>query len=282
VNLYLRVVRRREDGFHELETVMSRISLWDTLVFQQTADPAVALRVEMAYPASVPVPAIPTSEQNLVVRAARLLQHATGTQQGCSITLVKRIPVAAGLGGGSSDAAATLTALNQLWELRLSSAELQQVGAQLGSDVPFFLADSACVLCTGRGERLEPLRSRLRWPLVLAQPSEGLSTAEVYRNWRPDQSLSLLAGGLPSLREGRLNGPAHLLRNDLQSAAERVSETVTQMQQAFRQLPVLAAQLTGSGSAFFGVAASWRSALTSAARLRAAGWPWTCAVWTSV
>ena len=155
LNLFLRVVRRRDDGFHDLETVMTAINLFDTLQFESCDTSEISLRVVMSSSRnsqSSPVEAIPTGPDNLVLRAACLLREYAGATQGARITLIKRIPSAAGMGGGSSDAAATLAGLNRFWNLMRTRAELLDLAAQLGSDVGFFLdfgADS--------DERLGPL-----------------------------------------------------------------------------------------------------------------------------
>src|SRR5262249_22303109 len=122
---------------------------------------------------------------NLVLRAACLLKEASGTSRGARMDLIKRIPLAAGLAGGSSDAAAALWGLNFLWRLGLSQRELSGLAARLGSDVPFFLCSSSAAICRGRGELVEPLPLPGRFWFVIARPQTGLSTAEVYRGCRP-------------------------------------------------------------------------------------------------
>ncbi|CAA9273694.1 MAG: 4-diphosphocytidyl-2-C-methyl-D-erythritol kinase [uncultured Chloroflexi bacterium] len=170
VNLTLEVLRRREDGFHEIRSVMQRITLCDELSVSHASD----LHFECSDPALA-------GPDNLVYRAAALLRAETGASLGARLRLVKRIPVAAGLGGGSSDAATTLAALDVLWQLRLPRERLLALAAQLGSDVPFFLAESPCALAEGRGELLTPLPSLPpRW-LVLLKPDAGISAGAVYK-----------------------------------------------------------------------------------------------------
>ena len=170
VNLYLEILGKRPDGYHELETLMVTAGLFDTLVLRDGP----AGRVELA----CSDPALSAGEDNLVVRAARLLQQRTGGARGCRVRLVKRIPMAAGLAGGSADAAATLVACNELWQAGLSQAQLARVAARLGSDVPFSLVGGTAV-GRGRGELLTPALVSGTYYWVLAFASGGLSTPEV-------------------------------------------------------------------------------------------------------
>ena len=170
INLSLEVLGRRDDGYHRVATVLHTVGLADRLSF----DPSRSLSLECATP---PVPA----EQNMAMRAARLLQQRTGCTRGAAIALEKSIPVAAGLGGGSSDAAATLKALNVLWDLRLSRVRLWELATCLGSDVPFFL-EGGCALAEGRGEVVTRLRPMTGWWAVILRPPFQLAgkTARLY------------------------------------------------------------------------------------------------------
>jgi 4-diphosphocytidyl-2-C-methyl-D-erythritol kinase len=271
VNLFLRVASRRPDGYHNLETVMARLSFCDSLVVEPSPDGELRLRVRLAYPPQVRPDAIPEDAENLVLKAAKRLRQHTGCQGGARITLIKRIPPAAGLGGGSSDAAATLAVLNRAWNLNLSTADLHGLAAELGSDVPFFLANAAYALCTGRGEQVEPLVTSACLWLVLAKPESGLSTAAVYRACRVDTDEQAILPLLHAVRRGDIAGTACHLRNTLQPPAETLNSDVARLKAEFAQLPVLGHQLTGSGSAYFGVCRSRRHAAACAARLRSRG-----------
>ena len=169
VNLTLEVLRKREDGYHELATILQSVDLWDRLA----VEPADSLSLVTSDPA------LPTDEGNLVIRAAGLLRDAAGVESGARLRLDKRIPVAAGLGGGSSDAAAALWALNRMWGIRWPVKRLQELAERLGMDVPFFLGPSPA-LASGRGEVLHPLAMRQTIPLVVANPGVPLATREVY------------------------------------------------------------------------------------------------------
>ena len=159
INLALEVLGRRDDGYHEVSTVLHAVELADHLTFEASE----GLLLERDDPTIA-------GEGNLVLRAARLLQQAAGSSRGASITLRKGIPIAAGLGGGSSDAAVTLLALSRLWGIGMSPDELMELGATLGSDVPFFLQMSGCALATGRGERVVPLPTAQGWWVVVLRP----------------------------------------------------------------------------------------------------------------
>src|SRR6185312_1961329 len=172
VNLFLEVLARRTDGYHELATLMTAVSLYDTLEF--TEEPSGATRLHCDHPS------LSTGPDNLICRAVELVRRHSGHTGGVAIRLWKRIPLAAGLAGGSSDAAATLAGLNRLWRPGWDRDRLIRLGAELGSDVSFFFAAPAA-WCTGRGERIEPLRLGRALDFVLVSPSVGLSTAEVFR-----------------------------------------------------------------------------------------------------
>lgn len=170
INLTLDVLGKRADGYHEVSMIMQSISLFDTVSFSERKT-GVSLTCNL--------PGLPGDNSNLAYRAAELLRRECGAHQGVHIDLVKRIPLAAGLAGGSSDAAAVLRGLNQLWRLRLSNDDLERLAAELGSDVPFCLWGGT-VQATGRGEKLEPLADFAGIGVVLAHPPIHVSTAWVY------------------------------------------------------------------------------------------------------
>jgi 4-diphosphocytidyl-2-C-methyl-D-erythritol kinase len=283
LNLFLKVLGQRVDGYHELETLMVSVGLYDTLVL---TDPLIGVEADRA-PVGVTHGQLhlvcrdagprggqrrqlpPAGPENLVFRAAKLLRDISGTTRSARIELVKRIPLAAGLAGGSSDAAATLCGLNQLWELGLSIPELQRLGARLGSDVPFFLCSTSAAICRGRGEVIEPLPLRARFWFVIAHPQSGLSTADVYRHCRP----SPIAWSAPQLAShlalGCLPQAADLFHNSLQEPAERLCPDVTRLKTAFARQPFAGHMMSGSGTSYFGMCRSRRQALQLAARLKA-------------
>jgi 4-diphosphocytidyl-2-C-methyl-D-erythritol kinase len=260
VNLYLEVLGKRPDGYHDIASVLAAVSLYDTLVFKEENSGAVALRCDHA--------GLSIGPDNLVLRAARLLQARTGCLRGASIRLVKRIPMAAGLGGGSSDAAATLAGLNRLWQLGLADQELAALGAELGSDVPFFFATPAA-WCSGRGEQVRPLRPGRTLLLVLLCPPRGLATAEVYRAVTvPNQPVSG-AAMCQALEQGEVEEIGRLLHNRLQPAAERLCPAVAEGHARLAALGPAGQLMSGSGSALFALCRGPKEAGRVAAELRA-------------
>lgn len=181
VNLSFEIKGRREDGFHEIETLMAPISLSDRLTIErgQTAG---------GIKFSCDDSSLPGGDENLVVQAARLFQEATKIKEGVEIALEKKIPHGAGLGGGSSDAAATLLGMNEVFETRLGRKELVGLAAQIGSDVPFFILGSAAS-CRGRGEIVEPARLPAKFKILLVKPDFGVPTPWAYGRWKDSREL---------------------------------------------------------------------------------------------
>jgi 4-diphosphocytidyl-2-C-methyl-D-erythritol kinase len=257
VNLFLRVLGRRPDGFHELETLFERIDLADELSFE----PADELSLQVDHPE------LGAGPENLVLRAATMLRHASGARQGARIRLVKQVPLASGLGGGSSDAATTLVGLNQLWDLRWPRPRLQQLAAQLGSDVPFFLEDQPFAVGRGRGERCEPVFMDfipLLWH-VLIVPPVGLSTKDVYQDYARDGETSVQAPSaltppepsismcLHALRNGSLGELAPGLWNSLAHVAIRRCPVIQEILAQLRDSGCTGALMSGSGPSVFGL-----------------------------
>lgn len=269
LNLFLEVLGRRPDGYHDLASLMVPLDWHDELSFQ----PAAELKLTCDHPA------LDVGPGNLILRAGRLLQQAAGVARGAAIHLSKRLPWAAGLGGGSSDAAATLRGLNELWNLKLPPAELHQLAAQLGSDVNFFLVDGPA-WCTGRGEQVAPLDLRLELAVLLVLPGFGLKTPEVFnrlqvpavprdveaarRQWTQVDNVEPLHG----LMFNRLQEPALALRPELADVPLMLAAADTAGE-------VVASQLSGSGSAWFAVCRSMTGAQRLAALLptQIKSWP---------
>ncbi len=246
VNLYLAVAGERADGFHELVTVFERLALADELILEPC---------ETGVHVQCDAPQVPTDERNLIVQAAQLLQQHCGISRGVAITLHKRIPVAAGLGGGSSNAATALRALNAWWELGLSAADLLSLGRELGADIPFFLQDSSFGLGVGRGDVVIPLPTAADFVLwhVLVTPPVALSTADVYATW---DTLGSAAGRANLLRltqliEGLVIGTVPLvgqmLWNQLTPAAIRLAPEVQEAEEFLRRAGAEAVVMSGSG-----------------------------------
>ena len=265
LNLYLRVLGRRPDGYHEIETLFERLDLADELTFEPQPS-GITLTCSDSH--------LSCGGDNLVLKAARLLQRTSGTPRGARIHLTKRIPLAAGLGGGSSDAAATLLGLTKLWELSLAPEQLIELAATLGSDVPFFLAPTPFAVGRGRGEACEPVAGP-HLAHVLVVPEERLSTQEVYAGARfnltaPKPSITMV---LHALSNGSPRELAEGLWNDLEPEAIRRCPVISSIQKHLRDLGCLTTLVSGSGSAVFGLCRD--PAHDIAARLRThAPQPW--------
>jgi 4-diphosphocytidyl-2-C-methyl-D-erythritol kinase len=261
INLSFKILHRREDGFHEIETLMAPISLCDELTIEPN---------ESGFVFSVDDPRLSAGEDNLVVRAARSFFGDMQVEPRVRITLRKKIPHGAGLGGGSSDAASTLLGLNQLYGGRLPSSHLTNMAAGIGSDVPFFLVQSAA-WCRGRGEIVEPAAVP-SMPLLLLKPQFGVSTAWAYQ--RRTDSRELPGVDFPAQSVGELS-----LQNDLERPVFEKHIFLAQMKSWLRGQPeVAAALMSGSGSTLFAVLRDSKSADAIAARAREELDPmlWTC------
>jgi 4-diphosphocytidyl-2-C-methyl-D-erythritol kinase len=282
INLFLEVLAKRPDGYHEIETLLTAITIYDTILLTPTASPEINLHGRWAHglaAADVSVVLrqlpgrellsgeIPGGRENLVWRAATLLRERAGIPSGANICLIKRIPAAAGLGGASADAAAALIAANIAWQLDWPRSRLSELAAELGSDVPFFLMRGAAV-ARGRGELLTAL-AMPRLHVVVVRPPVGLSTPRVYQGCQP----TLQAVGVTRLTEllaaGNSPQAATRLVNQLQPAAARLTPWIATLQQEFEQQPVLGHQMSGSGSSYFGLCRTARQARRIASRLRA-------------
>jgi 4-diphosphocytidyl-2-C-methyl-D-erythritol kinase len=266
INLDLRVLGTRPDGFHELRTVFQAIALHDTIECVPRQGPFL-LECETA--------GVPLDSSNLVWRAAQALWYSgrrTGVVRDVLVRLHKRIPLQAGLGGGSADAAAALLGLARLWRMPVRPNQLTDVAATLGADVPFFLAGGTA-LGLGKGDEVYPLADLPRHWVVLLVPGFGVSSRDAYA-WY-DAERTMAHGGLP--REPQhVPGPwpsrAAQMINDLEAAIARHHPEIDQMKIALRRAGALAAAMTGSGSTVFGLFQKKSEALAATERLSSSGW----------
>ncbi len=285
VNLYLEILGSRPDGYHNLRSVLMPVSLFDDLVIESTDGDldvcvhdgglglAVAQRID--------------SDDNLVLRAARRLRDVTGCTRGARIALTKRIPVGGGLGGGSADAAATLTGLNRLWGTGLNETDLIELGAGIGCDVPALICGGA-VLMEERGERVHRLRTpgpeSAGWWLVLVNPGFSVSTADVYsRCTTPLTSANVqIKSMVSSVAEGDRDTAARSLFNGLEAVVFRKYPVLEMIAEGLKQCGALGALLSGSGASVFGLALSEAHALAIQRDIAdVLGFePWTAAVKT--
>jgi 4-diphosphocytidyl-2-C-methyl-D-erythritol kinase len=266
INLDLRVLGPRADRYHELRTVFQSIALHDVLECVPREGPF-AIECDVA--------GVPLDSSNLVWRAAQALWRAlrrSGSVRDVLIRLQKHIPLQAGLGGGSGDAAAALLGLSRLWNVPIRPAQLTDVAAALGADVPFFLSGGTA-LGLGRGDEVYPLADLPRHWVVLLVPGFGVSTADAY-NWY-DSERDLARGG-GSREAQHVPGPwpsrAAQMINDLEAPIARHHPEIDQMRLALRRAGALAAAMSGSGSAVFGLFQKRADALSAVERLSGSGW----------
>jgi 4-diphosphocytidyl-2-C-methyl-D-erythritol kinase len=276
LNLSLAVLERRADGFHEIESLMVPVDLTDTLSVTAGGPAGIRLSVRFGGPllaarGRVLARDVPADATNLVVRAAAALAAEAGIEPALDIGLTKRIPSGAGLGGGSSDAAAVLVAAAEGWGLGWPRERLAAIGARIGSDVPWFFAGGAAV-AAGRGERILPVGPLGQLFAVIACPPAGLSTAAVYRACTPSRARAGEALALAeALAAGDLHAALPLLHNDLEPPARTLAPEVDCLLADLARAGGLCPRLTGSGSACFTLCRTRAEARGIAARLVALG-----------
>jgi 4-diphosphocytidyl-2-C-methyl-D-erythritol kinase len=266
LNLFLEVGSRRLDGYHELETVIAPLRLSDRLWFRRRDDNELQLVTRAQ--AGLALAGLPPERDNLVWRILDGFRQAAGIVAGANLLLEKSVPLQAGLGGASSDAAAALRLANQEWRVGWSVAELQAFAGRFGSDIPFFLAGGWAV-CRGRGEIVTRLPRGIRCPVVLVQPPVGFSTAEIYRRHRPAAEARSADAILDAITQGKTREIGRELFNRLETAASGMGPWLERLAGAVRVLPVIGQQLTGSGSCYFGMFPNTPVARRSAQRLQA-------------
>ncbi len=245
INLFLEILGKRDDGYHEIETIMQEIDLADNLLFEEIQE-GVVLECNDKH--------IPLNQDNLVCKAANLLLKECGIKKGVLINLEKRIPVGAGLGGGSSDAAATLKALNILWKIGLNDGELMEFAAKLGSDIPFFIKGKTS-LCSGRGEKISPVEVRNKMDYIILFPHVHISTETIYKNLKIDLTIKRkdVSFFLDALKYPEVAGIGKLLFNRLEEAIYATYPDLLQVRKSLEIFNFCGLSISGSGSAFFGL-----------------------------
>ena len=245
INLSLDVLHKREDGFHEVEMVMTTIDLSDRIELTLLEEDEIKIESAGGY--------VPSDYRNLAYQAAELLKKEFNRTEGVQIVIDKQIPVSAGLAGGSSDAAATLKGLNELWDLGLSTSELASLGARIGSDVSFCVYGGTA-LATGRGERIEPIPSPPPCWVVLAKPSIGVSTADVYRNLQLDDVVHPNTDNMiEAIRNKDYNRICDTLGNVLESVTLEDYPEVLNIKKQMERLGAEGVLMSGSGPTVFGL-----------------------------
>jgi 4-diphosphocytidyl-2-C-methyl-D-erythritol kinase len=264
VNLSLKILGRRKDGFHELNTLIAPISLYDEIrIDKRRPINGIEFRCDD--------PSVPQGDDNLAVRAAKAFFATTKIEPAVSIELKKKIPHGAGLGGGSSDAASALLALNDLFDTKLSREALVEMAEPLGSDVPFFLFQSAAV-CKGHGEMVMPVKLQRQFSILLMKPAFAVSTAWAYSHWQYSR-------GIPGIRYQAQEFADQVFVNDLERPVFEKFVLLAQLKMwLLSQLEVDAGLMSGSGSTMFAIMREKADADSVATRTKAQLDPelWTC------
>lgn len=266
INLSLRVLRRRPDGYHDLVTLFHRISLADTLKLTKQKT-GITLRCSD--------PALPLGETNLIVKAYRMLLQEVPGLGGVAVYLKKRIPVGAGLGGGSSNAGHFLLGMKKLYGLKVSQKKLLAMGARLGADVPFFIHNMSQGIGIGRGDRIKKVPLKTKYTFILAASKEGLSTRDVFENLkgkiRPvsltkvSREITMLCAFLARKKTAQI-GP--FLKNDLELSSFELRPSLRSVISAFNKRGIQLSRMTGSGPTVFGILAHLRGAKRAVKELR--------------
>jgi 4-diphosphocytidyl-2-C-methyl-D-erythritol kinase len=245
INLFLEVLGKRNDGYHEIQTVMQEIDLVDNLQFEEIQE-GVRLKCNDKN--------IPSDANNLACKAANLILNECGIKKGVLISLEKNIPVGAGLGGGSSDAATALKALNLLWKIELNDAELMEFAAKLGSDIPFFIKGKTS-LCSGRGEKITPIEVENEMNYLIIFPHINISTTTIYRNLKIDltKKRKNVSFFLNALKHHKATGISKLLFNRLEEVVFATYPDLLDVKRALDHFGFCGLSISGSGSAFFGL-----------------------------
>lgn len=246
INLGLDVLRKREDGYHEVRMIMQTIPLYDKLTMRTAEDGQIRLQTNLRF--------LPVGEDNLVYRAAKLLMDEFQIKQGVEIDLVKYIPVAAGMAGGSSDAAAALVGVNKLFNLGLSIEQLMERGVKIGADVPFCVMRGTA-LAEGIGEKLTPLPPMPKCHILIAKPGIHVSTKFVYGNLRADalKEHPDIDGQIEALKRGDLRKLARLMGNVLETVTVPEYPVIRQIKETMMTCGALNAMMSGSGPTVFGL-----------------------------
>ncbi|MCR4337224.1 MAG: 4-(cytidine 5'-diphospho)-2-C-methyl-D-erythritol kinase [Candidatus Omnitrophica bacterium] len=261
LNLSLQVVQKRSDGYHDLRTLFERIDLADDLIFTSQKDQNIRITCND--------PQVPCGAKNLIYRVAQCLQQNYRVTSGVKIKIIKRIPVAAGLGGGSSNAATALLGLNKLWKLKLPLEVLVEHGRQIGSDVPFFLYQSSWALGTERGDKIEPLNLKKRLWQVLVVPRLKMYSGEVFgrlnlKLTKIKDNVNIL---IPCLQKNDLEKLKSLLFNDLEEGILKICPGLLNVRKRFETCGGVKANFSGSGPAVFAVVNSFSEAQALKKRL---------------
>lgn len=266
INLGLDVLRRREDGYHEVKMVMQTISLHDVLTFEETEQAGITLVTNDR-------PELPENAQdNLVYKAAGLICETFGIEKGVRITLMKNIPIAAGMAGGSTDAAAVFHGLNELWGLSMSRERMQELAVKLGADIPYCIMGGTA-LSEGIGEKLTPLPAPPDAFVLIAKPQISVSTKYVYENLHADQLQQHpdIDGMTAAIREGSLSGITERMENVLETVTQTTYPVIGEIKAQMLDAGAMNALMSGSGPTVFGIFDDEEKAEAAGQRIRESG-----------
>lgn len=264
INLGLDVIRRREDGYHEVRMIMQTIQMYDQLEMEKKTTPGIDLTTNLSY--------IPVNENNLVYKAAKLLMDQYHIKEGVSIDLNKFIPVAAGMAGGSSDAAATLVGMNKLFHLRLSREDLMEIGVKIGADVPYCIMRGTA-LSEGIGEKLTPLSPMPPCYILIGKPGISVSTKFVYTNLKLNEHTKHpdIDGMLQALKQQDLRGITDRMENVLESVTVPAYPVIEEIKNHMKEHGALNALMSGSGPTVFGIFDDKKKAEFACEKLKESG-----------
>lgn len=264
INLGLDVVRRREDGYHEVRMVMQTIHLYDQLLIQKSETPGIQIHSNLSF--------LPVNENNLVYKAGKLLMDEFDIHTGVSVELNKRIPVAAGMAGGSTDAAAMLYGMNQLFGLKLKRKDLMERGVQIGADVPYCIMRGTA-LAEGIGEKLSSLPPMVKCPVLIAKPAVSVSTKFVYQNLKlneqtPHPDIDAL---ITDIRNSDLDNICADMGNVLETVTIPNYPVIVQIKEQMLKSGAKASMMSGSGPTVFGLFGDEETARRARAEMKASG-----------
>ena len=246
INLGLDVIRKREDGYHEVRMIMQMINLYDRITLRRSTEPGIRVTTNLPY--------LPVNEDNLVYRAAKLLMEEFKVTEGAEIELQKHIPVAAGMAGGSSDAAAVMVGVNRIFHLGLTKKQLMERGVKIGADVPFCIMRGTA-LAEGIGEVLTPLPAMPHCSLVIAKPKIHVSTKFVYGNLKASELKEHpdIDGQVQALREGSLEQLVAKMGNVLETVTVPAYPVIDEIKRTMLKNDAMGAMMSGSGPTVFGI-----------------------------
>ena len=263
INLALDVLRRREDGYHDVRMIMQTVGIYDQIELQRRNEPGITVETNLSY--------LPTNENNLVYRAADLLMKEFGTEEGVRIKLRKFLPVAAGMAGGSSDAAAVLFGVNKMFGMGLTREGLMERGVKIGADVPYCVMRGT-VLSEGIGEKLTPLAPMPQCQVLIAKPAISVSTKYVYENLHVNQlgpeCHPDIDGMVDAISAGSLYQVAEKFGNILETVTEEKYPVISQIKDNMRELGAVNALMSGSGPTVFGLFTNTKAAQEAYEKMR--------------